>query len=188
MAKRVGGAKKTETFTTRLEPREKYVLELLARLTGRSIAKTLEAAIQREAGAVPVKVPGRPEISPSLQSLIGVLWHPQEWRRIIFLGGIAPELLTYNEECKLSLVLQSRALSQSVRMSSYGAIISVAVHPRRIELAWPLICDRAQAMADGLPAPPPTLEEIGLGDEEIQFSDEGVTIGFENYHPAERFK
>lgn len=185
MAKKTGGAKKTETFTTRLEPREKYILELLARVSGRSIAKTLEAAIQREARETPLRVPGRPDISASVLSLMNVLWSPQEWKRIISLGAVAPELLTYEEECKLTLVVQSSALCSSVKRTSYGGIVSVEIRTRLIELAWPLIEERAQMMADGRPAPTPTVAEIEAASGEkvgSEWGEDGVHFDFSVLH------
>lgn len=161
MAKRVGGARKTETFTTRLEPREKYMLELLARVGGRSIAKTLEAAIDllaRETKFPWRSHPTKREIS--LRSVMDILWSPQEWKRIVALGSTAPELLTFDEECKLTILTQSTVLCTLEERTPRGGIVTLGVYPRRVELAWPLIEERAQLMAEGKPAPPVTLQEI----------------------------
>ena len=92
MAKKTGTTKKTETFTTRMEPREKYLLELLARISGRSIAKTLEAAVQQAAKETSMNIRGRSEITAA--EMFGVLWFPQEWKRILWLAGLAPHLWT----------------------------------------------------------------------------------------------
>ena len=188
MAKKVGGARKTETFTTRLEPREKYMLEILARVSGRSIAKTLEAAI--ELLGQEVKFPQRIGLSKretSVRSLMDILWSPQEWRRIIALGSTAPELLTFDEECKLTLLTQSSSLCTLIERTSRGGIISVEVFPRRVELAWPLIEERAQLMADGKPAPPVTLEEIEehAGEKLPDPDDDSLQIKFNTFHAGD---
>ncbi|MEZ1534839.1 hypothetical protein QVM32_11490 [Pseudomonas asiatica] len=160
MAKTVGRAKKTETFTTRLEPKERYVLELLARVSGRSIAKTLEEGIRLQAAQTKIHIAGRPEVSVSVDGLTGILWSPQEWKRLVSLAAIAPDLLTHLEECKLALLFQAKFICQEPERSKTGAIKYVTLSPRFVELAWPIIDERAELMAEGKPAPPPSLMEI----------------------------
>lgn len=160
MAKTTGRAKKTETFTTRLEPRAKYVLELLARVSGRSIAKTLEEGIRAQAASTTIEIPGRPELSQSLDSVMDVLWSPQEWHRIIALAAVSPHLLSHLEECKLALLTQSRALCEPPVYGKIRNIVSIEVIPGLVESAWPIIEERAQLMAEQKPARPPTIQDI----------------------------
>ncbi len=182
MAKKTGTVKKTETFTTRMEPREKYLLELLARASGKSIAKTLESAVQEAAKQASMNIRGRPEIK--VADLIGVLWCPQEWKRIVWLAGLAPHLLSYDESCKLELLLQSSAICNGVSRDNAGTVTQISLIPRAAEIGWPLIVERSELMAEGLPAPAPTLQEIeklyGGHIEEVG-PEFGVTFDFSRF-------
>lgn len=184
MAKMTGRAKKTETFTTRLEPKEKYCLELLARLSGQSIAKTLEHGIRIQAKGTSVEIAGRPEVSATLDNMMSVLWSPQEWKRIISLAAVSPSLLSHVEECKLALILQSKTLCSTPTYGDAGGILSIDVKPRLIEIAWPLIEERAEEMAQGRPAPAPTLSEIeAYREQAIETSeDDGLHMDFSVLH------
>lgn len=181
MAKKTGTTKKTETFTTRMEPREKYLLELLARISGRSIAKTLEAAVQQAAKETSMNIRGRSEITAA--EMFGVLWFPQEWKRILWLAGLAPHLLTYDESCKLEILSQSPAICSNVSRDNSGAVTQITIRPRLAELAWPLIVELSERMAEGLPAPAPTLKEIeqACGEPLSADQDHAMTMDFTNF-------
>ncbi|EPL9755136.1 TPA: hypothetical protein ACTL7P_000221 [Pseudomonas aeruginosa] len=160
MAKKTGVRKKTETFTTRLEPKERYVLELLSRISNKSIAKTLEEGIGLLAHETRIRIAGRPLEQYPLSSVVNALWSPQEWHRLLNMLAVSPGLLNYSEQCKVSILLKSKPLCDGARFNKDGALMFIEVVPALIETAWPLIEERAERMAEGDPAPPPTLKEI----------------------------
>ncbi|WP_462379559.1 hypothetical protein [Pseudomonas sp. Marseille-QA0892] len=185
MAKTIGRTKKTETFTTRLEPKTKYTLELLARLSGRSIAKALEQGIELQAKSTAIEITGRPELNQSLDSMMAVLWSPQEWKRLIALAAISPGLLSHLEECKLSLLFQSRGFCSAPIYGKNGALKRVELIPGVVEIAWPLIEERAEHMAEGKPAPHPLMEEIKAAHGQpfgYTFQEDGMMMDFSTFN------
>lgn len=93
------GARKTETLTLRLDPKIKYMIELMSRIKRQSITSVVEAAIESEAFELdtPVIIEGKRE-NWSLANAVSEYWSTDVVARFINLCAFMPELLTYEEQ------------------------------------------------------------------------------------------
>lgn len=146
---------KAGTFTTRLEPRDKYLLELVSRIRGTSLARTLGDSIraQVEQEEIPVNK----------------VWHPVEWRRLIAMASLYPVAMTHLDECRLSVLMGCTNMVRNVVMTD--RLVSIELVPRCVEVLWPMICTVAERMANGEPAPSPRID--------VRDSDDWVVIRYD---------
>jgi len=97
---------RTETVSIRLDPRLNYLCELAARSQRRTKSSFIEATLAehiqtqvinkwRDAGHVPPETFG---------DRADVLWHVRESQRLVALGIIAPELMTFEEQHVWALI------------------------------------------------------------------------------------
>ncbi|MCW2098136.1 UNVERIFIED_ORG: hypothetical protein EDF86_1565 [Pseudomonas psychrophila] len=160
--------KKTDALTLRLDPRTKFLIELLSREGHQTITGVVEAAVSRLGNDRRVKMPGG-EIP--LASASSLLWSPIESERVVNLALFAPSLLTHEESC-IATVLEAaghiffnRYEVRGEQDSAYRKHASdllrgvfreddelgtVFVTPKRkvIKLAWELIRERAEELAE----------------------------------------
>jgi hypothetical protein len=103
MAKRkpAGEQAKGLTLTIRISPKSKFVMELLARKQRRTVSAVIEwlamqAADETFSESVEFEEDG---VTHTVKrSLSDLLWDVDEVHRLINLAGLAPELMTYDEE------------------------------------------------------------------------------------------
>jgi hypothetical protein len=99
MAKKArrGHPARTEITSIRLEPRTKYLLEVIARKQHRTLSEVIHWSLTRSLGdeheGVPSLGAGR-----NLRQAMDALWSPHEPDRLVRLGQSCPELLDYNED------------------------------------------------------------------------------------------
>ena len=103
MAKRkpAGEQAKGLTLTIRISPKSKFVMELLARKQRRTVSAVIEwLAMQAadEAFSESVEFIENGVTRTVKRSLSDLLWDVDEVHRLINLAGLAPELMTYDEE------------------------------------------------------------------------------------------
>lgn len=91
---------RTETVSIRLDPRLNYLCELAARSQRRTKSSFIEATLAEQ---IQTQVINKWRITSADQSntfgeRADVLWHVRESQRLVSLGVIAPELLTFEEQ------------------------------------------------------------------------------------------
>ncbi|WP_426781184.1 hypothetical protein [Pseudomonas syringae] len=160
--------KKTDALTLRLDPRTKFLIELLSRNGHQSITGVIESAVSRLGNERRVKMPwGEASLSVASERL----WSPIESDRVVNLALFAPSLLTHEESC-IAAVLEAASHiffnryevrgEQDVAYRSHATerlrgvfredneLGTVFVTPKRnvIRLAWDLITERAEEIAE----------------------------------------
>ena len=93
----LGSRNKSEVITIRINPKLKFGLELMARLHNRSVAQTVEMAIQRVLEDPFDGVQNLRDVRYD-QDIIDKLWSPHRGERLLKMVLEHPELLSYEEE------------------------------------------------------------------------------------------
>lgn len=97
-----GGGKlsRSETVTVRLDPKLSYLSELAARVQRRTRSSFIEWAVEHSlTDVILTQRASSGEIKESnLADLAAALWNVEEWERVARLAGIAPELLSIEEQ------------------------------------------------------------------------------------------
>lgn len=91
---------RTETVSIRLDPRLNYLCELAARSQRRTKSSFIEATLAEQIQRQVINKwrdvdPGDPD---TFGHRADVLWHVRESQRLVSLGIIAPELMTFEEQ------------------------------------------------------------------------------------------
>lgn len=160
--------KKTDALTLRLDPRAKFLIELLSRDGHQTITGVIESAVSRLGNDRKVKLPGG---DISLTAAIERIWSPVESERVVNLALFTPSLLTHEEGC-IRAVLEGAdhiffnkfeirgdqdfeyrthdadALRGVILQGVDGATVYVTPKRRVIKLAWDLIRARAVELAE----------------------------------------
>lgn len=89
-----------ELTSLRLEPQVKYLAEIASRVQRRSLTNYIEWAIEECLKQAPIRPGGR-----SIADLMLELWDVNEPERLIKLAGIAPELLTHDEQLIFKILI-----------------------------------------------------------------------------------
>ena len=105
--KKVTGSKKTDALTLRLDPKHKYLIELTSRLDRKSITGVIETAVQRLAQDRELEFSQR---KMTLTAAVEFLWSPDEAERVTNLAQHAPFLLTHEESCIRTVLLDASEL------------------------------------------------------------------------------
>lgn len=92
---------KTEVVTLRINPKMKFGLELISRLHGRSVAQTIELAINKFLSD-PQEIEYSQRYDKLDVNIIDVLWSPHRGERLLKMVLQRPELLSYEEELLLN--------------------------------------------------------------------------------------
>ncbi|WP_421526503.1 hypothetical protein [Pseudomonas yamanorum] len=160
--------KKTDALTLRLDPRTKFLIELLSRAGHQTITGVIESAVSRL--GFDRKVPfGEDEISLTGASVR--IWSPVESERVVNLALFAPSLLNHEEGC-IRAVLEGasdlffttyqvrdrrefdyrahdfRHMHGAFQQSEDGKTVFITPKRRVIKLAWDLIRQRAAELAE----------------------------------------
>lgn len=93
----LGSRNKSEVITIRINPKLKFGLELMARLHNRSVAQTVEMAIQRVLEDPFDGIQNLRNVRYE-HDLIDKLWSPHRGERLLRMVLTHPELLSYEEE------------------------------------------------------------------------------------------
>lgn len=93
----LGSRNKSEVITIRINPKLKFGLELMARLHNRSVAQTVEMAIQRVLEDPFDGIQNLRDVRYE-RDLIEKLWSPHRGERLLRMVLTHPELLSYEEE------------------------------------------------------------------------------------------
>lgn len=172
--------KKTDALTLRLDPRTKFLIELLARSGHQSITGVIESAVTRLAGDRRVDGGQREE---SLAAVSALVWAPSESERIVNLALCAPSLMSHEESCIASVLdsavdiffnvyeiggsadydyrmVDAKAGRGGFRQSSSGVTIFVTPKRKLIRLSWDLIKSRALELAEKGYCPDLTLDDV----------------------------
>lgn len=105
------GQQKSSALTLRITPRNKYGLELMARIQHRTLSSVIDWVIERtlhggEIDFMPeIRMPPTKgfggleayEVLPNMNCLLDLIWSPFEHERVINLATKAPNLMTYEE-------------------------------------------------------------------------------------------
>jgi len=93
------GARKTETLTLRLDPKVKFMIELVSRIRRQSITGVIEAAIEEIAGDLGAPFHYKGETNNwDLSSAVAEVWSTDESERFINFCYHLPNLLTFEEQ------------------------------------------------------------------------------------------
>lgn len=114
----LGSRNKSEVITIRITPKAKFGLEVMARMCNRSVAQTVEFAIQRLLDEPHRQRPPL-EGSDYAHAVIEELWSPHRGERLLKMVFKHPELLSYDEEVAWNKLLRSGALDAYI--SNAGA-------------------------------------------------------------------
>lgn len=160
--------KKTDALTLRLDPRVKFLIELLSRVGHQSITGVIESAVSRLAHDRKVGLAGS-ELSLAYAS--ERIWSPIESDRVVNMAMFAPSLLNHEEGC-IRAVLEGanhifftiyevrgkadvdyrkhdiERMGGTFQKSDDGQTIFVTPKRKTIKLAWGLIKERAAELAD----------------------------------------
>lgn len=119
------GSRKTETLTLRLDPKVKFMIELIARIRRQSITAVVEAAIEETAFDLdaPFFSDGKAE-TLSLSLAVTEVWSTDESERFINQCYHMPSLLTYEEQRVWETILASPFLlaGESTVMDTFWEI------------------------------------------------------------------
>jgi len=97
---------RTETVSIRLDPRLNYLCELAARSQRRTKSSYIEATLAEH---IQTQIINKwrdtgPDEPDSFGDKADVLWHVRESQRLVSLGIIAPELMTFEEQQVWALI------------------------------------------------------------------------------------
>lgn len=160
--------KKTDALTLRLDPRVKFLIELLSRVGHQSITGVIESAVSRLAHDRKVGLAGNEQ---SLAYASERIWSPVESDRVVNMAMFAPSLLNHEEGCIRAILegashifftiheVRGKAdadyrrhdvarMGGEFQKSEDGQTVFVTPRRRTIKLAWGLIKDRAAELAD----------------------------------------
>jgi len=166
--KKVTGSKKTDALTLRLDPKHKYLIELTSRLDRKSITGVIETAVQRLAQDRELEFSQR---KMTLTAAVEFLWSPDEAERVTNLAQHAPFLLTHEESCIRTVLLDASELffncyevygKEDLEYRRYavlafqgiflpdenGETLFLTPRMRTVKLAWELIVSRAAHLAE----------------------------------------
>lgn len=103
-----GGAKlaRTETVTVRLDGKLRYLAELAARKQRRTLSSFIEWAVQDSLERVILRAATADEPAKTVASQAAHLWDVDDVARFVKLATDYPELLTYEEQLKLNLLVK----------------------------------------------------------------------------------
>ncbi len=160
--------KKTDALTLRLDPRVKFLIELLSRVGHQSITGVIESAVSRLAHDRRV-VMASSELSLAYAS--ERIWSPVESDRVVNMAMFTPSLLNHEEGCIRSVLegashiffttyevrnkadadYRSHAFERmggAFQQSENGQTVFVTPKRKTIKRAWGLIKERAAELAD----------------------------------------
>lgn len=120
------GSVRTEVFALRLDPQLKFASELVARKERRSLANLVEASLDKT-----VRTSKIDESSKSAWEVATELWDISEPQRFINLATRYHDLLSYEEQCMLSIIKRI-----SVKNLNEGPDISFYNHNKKELTAW----------------------------------------------------
>lgn len=102
-----GGAKlaRTETVTVRLDEKLRYLAELAARKQRRTLSSFIEWAVQDSLERVMLRAATSGDAARTVASEAAHLWDVDEAARFVKLATHYPELLTYEEQLQLNLLI-----------------------------------------------------------------------------------
>lgn len=172
--------KKTDALTLRLDPRAKFLIELMSRLGHQTITGVIESAISRLANDRKVGLGGQ-DVALTVAS--EMIWSPVESERVVNLALHAPALLNHEESC-ISTVLETanviffniheirssadleyrahdiRAMRGCLQQMDDGRTVYVTPKRKVIRLAWDLIKSRAAELAEKGVCPDLSIDEV----------------------------
>ena len=96
--RRGGTLSRSETVTLRLDPKLNYLCELAARAQRRTKSSLIEAALVGALNSIPVDSRPSGEAPKSIAQMAEALWDVDEVARFQRLAGLAPHLMTYEEQ------------------------------------------------------------------------------------------
>ena len=166
---------RTETVSIRLDPRLNYLCELAARSQRRTKSSFIEATLAEQIQTMVInKWRGSDFDDPNtFGERADMLWHVRESQRLVSLGIIAPELLTFEEQHIWSLIEENGHFWRG-RWSGNDWDFDVSLDSivrERIDECWKDLVAVAmgEKNADVLPSvgkPPPISRDL---DDEIPF-------------------
>lgn len=89
---------RTETVSIRLDPRLNYLCELAARSQRRTKSSFIEATIDAKIRSLPINDWRNDDEPETFGDRADYLWHVRESQRLVALGFVAPELMTFEEQ------------------------------------------------------------------------------------------
>lgn len=93
------GVKKTETLTLRLEPKLKFLIEMVSRLKRQSITGVVESAVEDLAFGLDVTFHDHGATEPlSMASALANIWSTDESERFLNFCYHLPHLMTYEDQ------------------------------------------------------------------------------------------
>lgn len=180
MAKRTSKANgsrlgRTETVSIRLDPRLNYLCELAARSQRRTKSSFIEAMLAEHIHTLPINKwqAGDYDGPGSFGDQADVLWHVRESQRIVSLGIIAPELLTFEEQEVWALIKENGLFWRGRWKSGvWGHDVNLETILRgRVDDHWEdlLAIVGGEKSSDILPAADVPAPEPKVYDDEIPF-------------------
>ena len=101
---KAGNQAKAESITVRLDPKIRYGLEILARKQRRNLSSVVEWALQK---AINDPTDGLYDEKGGKMNLLDFLWDVEESDRIYQLCTCRPNLITFEEERIVKIVIES---------------------------------------------------------------------------------
>jgi len=110
VSKKGGGSKlsRSEVVTVRFDPRLRFGLELAARKQRRTVSSFIEWAVDKALSEITVEDKMDNRGPYNIHELLGLTWHVHPADRLVKLGEMFPELLTYDEECSYKTIVENR--------------------------------------------------------------------------------
>lgn len=117
----LGSRGKSEVITIRINPKMKFGLELMARLHNRSVAQTVEMAIQRVLSDPFDGVQQLRDVR-YVPDIVGAIWSPHRGERLLNLVLKYPELLSYEEEVVWNKLIRSGRVDGFFKCASLPSV------------------------------------------------------------------
>lgn len=139
---------KSEVIAVRLTPKMRIALELNARLKHRSMAQTVERALERFLANTDEGL-FAPSASGEVRNVLADVWSVSPVVRLVRLAVCYPSLLSYEEQAIWELVLREGRFMREVSWGTHNRPED-AFDVDAIEAAWPMLLERASAYLGGV--------------------------------------
>lgn len=158
----------TISVSLRIDPKTKYLIDLLARDQKRTITGVIEWAIERAASQEQFDNDQYDHHGPSFRDMIDALWSTDEAMRLIALAMNKPSLLDYDELRIWETIKASPDLWLINNPGSFQKFEMNWINSAMVQQYWEPLIDHVQQYRHSPSIRPFSLEEHGVKKEDIE--------------------
>lgn len=171
--KSTGRASSSVNVSLRLDPKTKYLIDLLAREQKRTLTGVVEWALERAAEQERFDLSTGYD-GPSFRDMIDVLWSTDEAVRLIALAFNKPSLMDYDEMRVWETIKSSSDLWRINTPASISKLDMTMLNVDLVQRYWETLTDHVARHRHASSIRPFNLEEHGMTRKEIDDINSGI--------------